>query len=226
MILVAVVAFLAGALVAISLIALTLAALVIGGGKLLLRWAVGVPITWRPRMFSSIKLWAFAGVLALLCVAATSFYANGHKAGLASERKRMDPWAETICQAAGKPFVETDPKGKALKRGKWGRECLKAVQALASFKAQAETKSAEVVTAHVRTQEKKTGADRVTARRDTERTRKAKQKMEAVDAAVPDTNRVDGSWFDTLNVLGGLPDPEAAAGPDGAGPAPEGDPAG
>ena len=128
----------------------------------------------------------FAAVLAL-----AKWYAH--------EREQLQQWASVQCAAAGVAYDQ--PKGKD------GTACAGAIADLAAFR-----RDTDQATAKILADALQDGAARNTkaaeqARQAADAARAAAQHMEAVDAAVPEDDRVGGDWFDALNRTGGLRQP-------------------
>ncbi len=145
-------------------------------------------------------------LLALASVAAW-FYVDGQR--VRADRDAWAGWGAQVCAFTGTTpeaatvEIATD-KGKRRVKKTRGQLCSEAVQDLASFKAQAISKTADTLATAQSERETKTKTDIATASRDVVARRGAVSKMEEVDAQIGDDDRVDGNWFAGINDLGGL----------------------
>ena len=146
-------------------------------------------------------------VLLALAAVAGWFYADARRAG--ADRDAWAQWGAQLCAYTGTTAdaatveVPTN-KGKRRVKKARGQLCAEAVQDLASFKAQANSKTADVLGKAQAQREEKATADVAAASRDATDRGRAAAKMEKIDDQVGEDDRVDGNWFAGINDLGGL----------------------
>lgn len=146
-------------------------------------------------------------VLLALAAIAGWFYADARRA--AADRDAWAAWGVQVCAFTGTTTaaatVEVDTnKGKRRVDKARGQLCGEAVQDLAAFKAQATTKTTDVLGKAQVEREGKSTADVAAASRDAADRGRATAKMEKLDDQVGEDDRVDGNWFAGINDLGGL----------------------
>lgn len=144
---------------------------------------------------------AVRGYLTLMALAVAAAFLYARFQEVRTDRDALASWGEAVCASAGSHLVTPAPaKGKPPARGV---ACRASVDALAAFKAQAATKTADELLEALDERLGKENVDAALARRAAERAQLAAERMEAADAAVQG-DHVGPSWFDALNQSGGL----------------------
>lgn len=143
------------------------------------------------------KVRAEAGFLVLLAVAGVGAWLYVQFQQVRAERDRLQHWAEVTCAASGAGFAG-DSTAKA------GQLCGLRVAGLASFKANADQQTAQLLATALAEHDARQSADTNAARAAAAAARDAAHAMEAADAKAERTNLVDADWFASLNRLAGV----------------------
>lgn len=151
------------------------------------------------------KVRAVRGYLTLMALAVSAAFLYAQFQEVRSDRDALASWGEAACAAAGSHLVtpENPTQPEPMRRGV---ACRAKIDALAAFKSQSATKTADELLAALDERLGKENVDAALARRAAERAQLAAAQMEAANAAV-EGDRVGHAWFDALNRSGGLRSP-------------------
>lgn len=147
--------------------------------------------------------------LVFLAVAGAAAFLYVRYETAAKDRDWLATWAETACAAAGVGFTDLEvdslreqpPQKRA--RAKRGALCRARIADLSKFERESSQASAAALADAADVRAEKSTRDAAAANDAAERAAKAATRMENADAQVLD-DRVDRSWFDAVNDLGGL----------------------